>query len=353
MGWYSPVGANSPSTILYLTMEKAFKEALKAIEKVSEYSEKIKELALISGAEENGLNSHNALLACEKSIKEFAALKVEIKKLGTTLPNLIKSYKMIKNRGESLVPEYLKFVPPQWILKEKLSPEKAKRLLNSLGVQLETLFQLIEESQWGESEKEQYKNEIIECFGSYSSEEFSIALSRALWNLNVEKHPGHFRRWEELAKEEESVPEVSANTPEFIQCVRWSTAYSANVRGALENWALREKIDIDPDNLSYWASCEPERLHAHLVRRKLGEGEGQPINRWVKDSLQEAGLIDSSTGIWSEKVSLSLIEDMVTRYRKMLKVGGNAVTHEDIVANLTNMVLSSVGQGLADQLALH
>lgn len=88
-------------------------------------------LAIEGGAEPDGTNLGNALKAIKRELREYRTHLAEARSLGTTLPNVMKSYRMTKHGGDymheakNLVPERFHKVPAAWL--KKLTVTKAER----------------------------------------------------------------------------------------------------------------------------------------------------------------------------------------------------------------------------------
>ena len=171
-------------------MEKVYRDVLESLSKAAEKSaadsNRIKELAILAGAEEKDLTLHNALLACERVIGEYLDLKQEAEKLGTSLPNALKSYRMASKRAKVLVPDILTAIPPHWVLRENRSVKEARKLSKALQADLKELYKNLAEAHWmTDEEKEEYSRSVIECFQKESYEDFKLFVLRAVLRLRA------------------------------------------------------------------------------------------------------------------------------------------------------------------------
>lgn len=327
-------------------MSNLYDDIRKKISKLEEIEAKIEELAILLGSKERG-NLHNSFLMCEKAICQHLEYKKKAEELNSSLGNIIRSYRM-RQSPESKVPAEMRFAPPHWITEAstetvtvwkdskrvdkvyrvgEVSAVTAQRLRHSLQGQLESLFELLESSDWGEDVKRDYKESVIKSYRTDSFQQFSEGIAESLWYLTS--------GMEEEEIEQDTGNPASRYEEEFDCCLDQATMYSSKVREELVSWAKESDVTIDEYNLRGWASAYPNRLFSHLMKIYL-EAE-DPINGWVLDALQSVGVKNRSSHNWPEFVDLGTITKMVRCYQRMLEDSPVAITQDTILNALTEI----------------
>jgi hypothetical protein len=328
-------------------MEKAIQEMVGTLSKLSEYTKKIEELAVLVGAKPTGLTTHNALLSCEKAIRDYVDLKEQAEESGTSLPNALRSYKMTK-RPRVELPPYLRFAPPHWIQEETtkrvqvwkdsllrdrvykvpaVTAATAQRLRNGLQDQLENLFLLIEEKNWSENHKEEYRREVQEAYRNLDYKMFSQTLSECLWELNTGE--------EVYCEEKPEKATLDCYSEGFERCEVEATVYSTSIRKSLAEWGRNNEIAFDKETLEDWSHRQPNYPFSHLARQYFKCDK--PVNEWILRALTERKLASSSSLNWSDLVTLELLETLVAESAKLVSEG--EATHEGIVSSLEERCL--------------
>lgn len=335
-------------------MEKMFVDAHGSIDKVAAYAEKVKQLAIMIGVSEKGLNCHNALLACEKALGELMDYRREAEALGKPLSAIIKSHKE-SSRTLSSVPSELNFAPPHWVEEssfEKVSvwknsrkvdkiyktkevtPAMAQRLRSGLQGQLESLFNMVKDQDWSEEVKESYKKDVIDCYRKESYREFSETLAKALWILNLGE--------EEFPEEpsDEDPGTLSCDSPEFETCVEFATVYSKPVRDHLVEWAKENGIRIHRELLVDWAEEYPDRLFSELMRKRFQRDK--PISDWILLALTERELASGDSLGWSDQVSFEMIERMIEESARIEEGPNEGLHHQGVIDSLAETSLQFI-----------
>lgn len=328
-----------------------FVDAQESISKVSAYAEKIKQLAVMIGASEQGLNCHNALLACEKALRELMEYRREAEAQGKTVAALVKPQKE-EVKPTSLVPPEFNFAPPHWIEEssfervqvwknscrvdkivktKEVTASGAQRLRAGLQGQLESLFSMVEDQDWTEEAKEDYKREIIESYKRDSYSNFSESLSKALWTLNLGE--GGFS-YEPIEEEYET---LSTDSTEFQTCVEFATIYSGPVREHLVEWAEENEVQIHKELLAGWAAEYPDRLFPTLLRKRMQMDD--PINDWIPLALNQRNLVRGDKREWTDEVSFEMLERLIEEAHRVKMGDLTNVTHDEVVDNLARISL--------------
>lgn len=173
-----------------------FANALKDMERADQIIEDVKAAAILLGAKERGLTSTNAIKAVNRHVEEYVELLEEAEELGSTLPNILKSYRM-RNHGSAVVPVEMKYAPSHWVSEDSVSKEnvirngktrtqytkvkgvtaaQASRLRRGIQGQLEETFSLLEESPLSEVQREELRGQIIETYQTATYREFTTSL---------------------------------------------------------------------------------------------------------------------------------------------------------------------------------
>jgi hypothetical protein len=346
-------------------MEKSIAETIKSLEKIAAYAENLKELAVLAGAKANNLSYHNAMLACEKALNEFINYKKEAEELGTSLANVLKSYKM-SHKSSDPVPSEMRYAPPHWISEASVETVKvwknsklidkvyktrevtaatAQRLRAGLQPQVLSLFTLLEEQNWEEADKDLYRNQVIEAYMTESYREFSEKLIDALWRLNVGE--------EDISRAEDSKRELGTlpcDSPEFETCVEFATVYSKPVRDHLVEWAKENGIRIHRELLVDWAAEYPDRLFSELMRKRFQRDK--PISDWILLALTESELASGDSLGWSDQVSFEMLERMIKESIRIEEDPKEGFHHQGVIDSLAETSLQIISQGkFSDQVS--
>jgi len=98
-------------------------DAFRDMQKAEKVAAALIQAALESGAKPRGLNVSNALEKVLRELRDYHALVTQANELGSTLPNILKSYRMTK-RAEVLLPAAFKVAPEHWATDTKLERQE-------------------------------------------------------------------------------------------------------------------------------------------------------------------------------------------------------------------------------------
>jgi hypothetical protein len=167
-----------------------FIKSLKELERAQEIFDKMREKAISLGVGERNCHIRNVWSYLETQLKELENLRQQAEELGSSLPNIIKSYRMNKRPTEVLPPRFL-LAPEHWIADERLERQTGwangkmvEKLYKGRGVSaltaqnrckrlhpvLSALLEQCRES--GLHDYDEYVDAMVEAYQTLSYEEF-------------------------------------------------------------------------------------------------------------------------------------------------------------------------------------
>jgi hypothetical protein len=97
--------------------------AFREMEKAERIASALIQAAIEAGAQPRGLNVSNALEKVLRDLRDYRSLLSQAEELGSTLPNIIKSYRMSKRSAE-VVPAAFRLAPEHWIIDNRLERQE-------------------------------------------------------------------------------------------------------------------------------------------------------------------------------------------------------------------------------------
>jgi hypothetical protein len=94
-------------------------DALRQLKKAEQVAAALVEAAAETGAKPQGLNVNNALEKVLRELRDYRALVTQAEALGSTLPNILKSYRMAK-RPDEVIPAVFRLAPEHWCTENRL-----------------------------------------------------------------------------------------------------------------------------------------------------------------------------------------------------------------------------------------
>lgn len=150
-----------------------FIKTLAEIQQAQFFLTKMKEKAISLGASEKGINSHNAWSHLETQLNRLKKFEDQANSLGTTLPNVFKSYRMTKRLDTvdlSELPSELHKVSPRWFIgKRAMTPTQAKQKHKLLLPLMISVWRKIQDDK-------QLQEELIDSYINASADLFELQL---------------------------------------------------------------------------------------------------------------------------------------------------------------------------------
>ena len=100
-----------------------YNSAFRELKKAEEVAAALIQAALEAGAKPQGLNVSNALNKVLRELRDYRALLSQAEELGSSLPNILKSYRMSKRPAEVLPPEF-RLAPEHWMTETRLETQE-------------------------------------------------------------------------------------------------------------------------------------------------------------------------------------------------------------------------------------
>jgi hypothetical protein len=150
-----------------------FTNTLVELQRAQSVLTNIKNKAISLGAAERGLNLHNAWGFIESQLNRLRKFEDEANKLGTTIPNALKSYRMTKRTDEldtSILPDVLRKIPGHWLSgRRPLTPTQAKQKLRLLLPMMVSV--------WAKtSGDDELQRELVDAFQEVPPNQFELEL---------------------------------------------------------------------------------------------------------------------------------------------------------------------------------
>lgn len=98
--------------------------AFRELEKAEEVAAALIQAALEAGAKPQGLNVSNALNKVLRELRDYRALLSQAEELGSSLPNILKSYRMRKQAPEVFLPAPFRVAPEHWVSENRLEKQE-------------------------------------------------------------------------------------------------------------------------------------------------------------------------------------------------------------------------------------
>jgi hypothetical protein len=205
---------------------------IRDLQSLNDLLKQVEETAVKVGAKPQGLNQSNALKAVLKSAEEWAKVDAEAREMGTTIPNVLKSFRM-RNRAIAELPAAFKFAPPHWVTEERtkredvsrngktrsiytkikaVSASTAQRQLRGILPLLAELITQAKELEWSERDQKSLENLLEAKMLEFSFEEFSRGVLALLNNMVLA--PSTFA---ELMREEEDDEDLEISEEEELE----------------------------------------------------------------------------------------------------------------------------------------
>lgn len=150
-----------------------FTNTLVELQRAQSVLTNIKNKAISLGAAERGLNLPNAWGFIESQLNRLKKFEDEANRLGTTIPNALKSYRMTKRADEldtSILPDVLLKIPGHWLSgRRPLTPTQAKQKLRILLPMMVSV--------WAKTSGDnELQGELVDAFQELLPDQFELEL---------------------------------------------------------------------------------------------------------------------------------------------------------------------------------
>lgn len=167
-------------------------------------------LAIEGGAKSDGTNLGNAMKAIKRELREYRNHLAEARLLGTTLPNIVKSYRMTKHNGDymheakNLVPERFHKVSASFL--RKLTVAQAERKHRTMMPLIVEAWQLAKD--YPDVREQMLSEYLIASADDY--ERLLYVFINDLEEVSIDEEP---EDWEELPSITELNQSIQVATP--------------------------------------------------------------------------------------------------------------------------------------------